>query len=89
MSIEGKTAVVTGGSRGIGRAVCLRLAAMGAQVAVNYVSRPDAADEVVAEIEKNGGKAASWKFNVSDGAEVAAAFKDIAQSGPVETACWP
>ena len=84
MSIEGKTAVVTGGSRGIGRAVCLRLAAMGAQVAVNYVSRPDAADEVVAEIEKNGGKAASWKFNVSDGAEVAAAFKDIAQSGPVE-----
>ncbi len=84
MNLDGKKAVVTGGSRGIGRAICLRLARMGAEVVVNYVSRPDAADEVVAEIEKNGGKAGACRFNVGDGAEVAAAFKDIAKSGPVD-----
>jgi 3-oxoacyl-[acyl-carrier protein] reductase len=84
MSLDGKIAVVTGGSRGIGRAICLRLGAMGAQVVVNYVSRPDAAEEVVAEIEKNGGKAQARQFNVSNSTEVMTAFKGIAELGPVE-----
>ena len=47
MSLDGKVAVVTGGSRGIGRAIALRLAGMGAQVAINYVSNPAAAQETV------------------------------------------
>ncbi len=84
MSLDGKIAVVTGGSRGIGRAVCLRLAALGAMVVVNYVSRPDAAEEVVTEIEKKGGKARAWRFNVADSGEVAAAFKEISELGPVD-----
>ena len=84
MILDGKTAVVTGGSRGIGRAVCLRLAAMGALVVVNYVSRPDAAEEVVGKIVDNGGKAKAWQFNVAESSEVVVAFKDIAQLGPVD-----
>ncbi len=82
--LDGKTAVVTGGSRGIGRAVCLRLAAMGALVVVNYVSRPDAAEEVVDKIVENGGKAEAWQFNVAESSEVMAAFKDIAKLAPVD-----
>lgn len=77
MSLAGKIAVVTGGSRGIGRAISLKLAGMGAKVAVNYVSRPDAADEVVSEIKAAGGDAFSIKFNVADTEEVQAAFKQI------------
>ncbi len=76
-SLEGKVAVITGGSRGIGRAVCLRLAAMGARVLVNYVSSPEKADETVASIENQGGKAESVAFNVADSDEVARAFKKI------------
>lgn len=75
--LDGKIAVVTGGSRGIGRAVCLRLATMGAAVIVNYVSRPDAAEETLAEIRESGGNGAAYQFNVADGEQVAAAFKKI------------
>lgn len=56
-SLAGKIALVTGGSRGIGRAICIALAAKGAQVAVHYRSTPDAADEVVRVIEGLGGEA--------------------------------
>ena len=55
--LEGRTALVTGGSRGIGRAACLGLAAAGAAVAVHYASDAAAAGEVVAEIESQGGRA--------------------------------
>jgi len=75
--LEGKVAIVTGGSRGIGRAISLRLAAMGALVYVNYVSRPDAADETRKLIEASGGKAAIIQFDVADGEQVQGAFKKI------------
>lgn len=55
--LTGKTALVTGSSRGMGRATAVRLAREGALVAVHYTSRADAAEEVVASIEKDGGRA--------------------------------
>jgi len=77
MSLGGKIAVVTGGSRGIGRAVCLRLASLGATVVVNFVSNPAAAEETVKAIAEAGGRAEITKFNVAVVSEVEAAFKDI------------
>jgi len=77
MSLEGKIALVTGGSRGIGRAICLRLAKMGALVYVNYVSRPEAAEETNKLIESEGGSAEIVGFNVADTGTVQAAIKEI------------
>jgi 3-oxoacyl-[acyl-carrier protein] reductase len=77
MNLEGKIAVVTGGSRGIGKAICLSLAAKGATVVVNYVSRPDAAEETVSSIKKSGGNAAAYQFNVAEADQVQAAVKKI------------
>lgn len=57
MTLEGKTAIVTGGGRDIGRACAVRLAQEGAAVAINYFSSSKGADETVAEIEAAGGKA--------------------------------
>lgn len=76
-SLQGKVAVITGGSRGIGRAVCLRLAAMGARVIVNYVSRPEKAEKTVAAIKEKGGEAEAAAFNVADSSEVSKSFKGI------------
>ena len=56
LSLEGKTALVTGGSRGIGRAISLALAGVGAFVVVNYRSGEDAAQAVMKEIEGSGGQ---------------------------------
>ena len=56
-NLSGKTALVTGASRGIGRASALALAASGAQVLVHYGRRANEADGVVAEIHKGGGRA--------------------------------
>ncbi len=85
MNLNGKIAVVTGGSRGIGRAICLRLAEMGAKVYVNYVSRADAAETVVEEITQVGGVAAAIGFDVADSAAVKAAFERIVkESGGVD-----
>lgn len=77
MSLDNRIALVTGGSRGIGRAICLRLADMGALVGINYVSRSDAAEAVLTEIEAAGGKAFLAPFNVSDSDAATAAIKDI------------
>lgn len=63
--LEGKTAIVTGASRGIGRAIAIDLAANGALVAVNYNSSEEAANEVVATIEAAGGQAMTVKADVS------------------------
>ena len=59
-----RAAVVTGGSRGIGRAICLQLAQLDYGVVVNYATRPDAAEEVVAQIQEAGGQAVAAKCNV-------------------------
>ncbi len=77
MSLSGKVALVTGGSRGIGRAICIRLAELGAHVLVNYASRPDAAEETVAKIEGNAGQAFAVKFDVADVSEVQQSIKQL------------
>ena len=61
LSLTGRVAVVTGGSRGIGRAIALELASRGANVLVNYHSAAEAAQAVVAEIEAGGGRALAVK----------------------------
>src|SRR5215208_4235842 len=66
LSLENKVAIVTGGSRGIGRAVALELASRGAAVVVNYNKSSEAADEVVKKIEEADGKAAAFQADVSD-----------------------
>jgi len=76
-ALHGKVALVTGGSRGIGRAIALALGQRGAKVIVNYTSREDAAREVVAAIEATGGQAAVAGFDVADSAAVTEAIKQI------------
>ena len=64
--LDGQVALVTGGSRGIGRAIALELAGQGATVAVNYVANADAAAGVVGEIEATGGSARAYQADVTD-----------------------
>ena len=71
MLLEGKVALVTGGSRGIGRAVAIRLAKEGAAVAVNYAGNRSAAEEVKSAIEQQGGTALLVQTDVSDSAAAA------------------
>jgi 3-oxoacyl-[acyl-carrier protein] reductase len=66
MKLEGRVALVTGASRGIGRAIALSLAEEGATVAVNYRSGQSQADEVVKQISEQGGKAAAIQGDVSE-----------------------
>ena len=69
MNFEGKTALVTGGSRGLGRAVCLELAKGGASVVLCYAGNEAAAQETVREIEALGAKALAIRCDVSDAAQ--------------------
>jgi len=80
---EGRVALVTGGSRGIGRAICRELASSGHHVVVNYSANEIAATEVVTEIEEVGGKAMAVRADVSDESSVADLFAAVDESfGP-------
>jgi len=71
IDLTGRVALVTGGSRGIGRACCLRLAEAGADVIINYVTSQAAANDVAAQIQMLGRRAATVKADVSEQDDVA------------------
>jgi len=75
--LEDRVALVTGGSRGIGAAIALRLAAEGARVALTYAGNAAAAADVVARIESDGGVAVAFQADVSDSAACAALVEAV------------
>jgi 3-oxoacyl-[acyl-carrier protein] reductase len=75
--LDGRIAVVTGGSRGIGRAIAAALGARGAKVVINYTANEAAANESAAAVQAAGGAAVTKRFDVADPAAVDAAFKEI------------
>ena len=75
--LKGKTAVVTGGSRGIGKAICLKFAENGADIAFLYAGNTVKAEETVKELEGLGVKAKAYQCNVADADAVAAVVKEI------------
>lgn len=77
MSLEGKIALVTGSSRGIGRAIALELGKKGVNVAVNYAGNEQKAEEVVQELHDLGVKAIKIRANVADEQDVKAMIKEV------------
>jgi 3-oxoacyl-[acyl-carrier protein] reductase len=82
--LEGKVALVTGASKGIGASIALELAAQGASVAVNYSGSKAGADKVVADIKKAGGKAIAVQANVADPDSIGPLIESVSrQLGPI------
>jgi len=77
MSLHGKIAIVTGGGRGIGRAITLALASDGAAVALTYHEQRDAAEDVVRQLECNGGRAAAIPLDVRSRESIRAAIGQV------------
>jgi 3-oxoacyl-[acyl-carrier protein] reductase len=77
MSLKGKVAVVTGGSRGIGRGIALRLARDGALVAINYHSNAEAANEAVRAVESAGGEAFALQADVGSVQQIGRFFERL------------
>src|SRR5215510_5413003 len=75
--LKGQKALVTGANSGIGKAVAISLAHAGADVVVNYVSRPEAANEVVKEAARCGANVYAHRANVANEAEVQAMYKKM------------
>ena len=85
MDLKGRTALVTGASRGLGRAIALRLAREGAGVAVNYQHRSAGAEHVVSLIHEHGGRATAVQADVGDDGQVRAMVERIAaELGPID-----
>lgn len=85
LDLRGKTALVTGASRGIGRAIALALGEAGARVGVNYAASSEAAEEVVSRLKDLGVEAKAVKFDVSQAEEVAEGVKEIEEAlGPID-----
>ncbi len=82
-SLAGRNAIVTGGSRGIGRAIALGLAEAGADVLLTYRECRREADEVVKEIEKSGRHAIAFQMDVTDRTSVEAVARDSRAFGPI------
>ena len=80
MNFSGKTAIVTGGGRGIGRAVCLEMAKGGANVVLCYAGNESAANDTVAACEALGAKALAVRCNVADAGEVKALVDDAVKT---------
>ncbi len=80
ISLEGKHALVTGANSGIGEAVALALAEAGADVAINYVSKPEAATDVAGRAAKMGVRCLCVEADVSDAAQVASMFRRVEQA---------
>ncbi|GAA5167796.1 MULTISPECIES: SDR family NAD(P)-dependent oxidoreductase [Amycolatopsis] len=86
IDLHGRTALVTGGAKGIGRGISVALAAEGAAVAVNYATDPQAAERTVAEIVGHGGRAVALAGDVGSPADVERLFDQAgAALGPVDT----
>src|SRR5580658_6137702 len=84
-NLQGKVALVTGASKGIGSAIALELAARGAAVAVNYSGSKAGADKVVAEVKAAGGKAIAVQANVADTVSIQPLIDAVAtQLGPID-----
>jgi 3-oxoacyl-(acyl-carrier-protein) reductase len=77
--LKGKASLVTGGSRGIGRAIALELGRQGASVAVGYASNADAAEAVVGEITASGGQAFAFGLDVADPATIESAVASVVE----------
>ena len=75
--LNGKTAIVTGGSRGIGRAIALRLSSLGADIAIIYAGNSEAAERTAEECRRSGVRAIPYRCDISCGDEVRNTVKMI------------
>ena len=85
MASDGRVSLITGGSRGIGKAIALQFASQGLRIAVNYISNRDAADKVVKLVEDSGSSAVAVQGNVTKRPDVERIFAETSEAlGPVE-----